>query len=44
MAAEPSDDFREYFTVDRPKASPPLSTTGAAAGILTGHTNTISTR
>lgn len=38
MAAEPSDDFREYFTVDRPKASPPLSTTGAAADIITGHT------
>lgn len=38
MAAERSDDFREYFTVDRPKASPPLSTTGAAADIVAGHT------
>ncbi|MCX4670142.1 metalloprotease [Streptomyces sp. NBC_01381] len=42
MASEPSADFREYFTVDRPKASPPLSTTGSAEAIVGRHT--ISTR
>ncbi|TGB10813.1 metalloprotease [Streptomyces sp. MZ04] len=38
MAAEPSDDFREYFTVDRPEANPPLTTRGAARDIITQHT------
>ncbi|MCJ0873902.1 metalloprotease [Streptomyces sp. AP-93] len=38
MTREKSDDFREYFLEDRPKATPPLSTTGAAKDILRRHT------
>ncbi|GAA1139502.1 hypothetical protein F4556_006929 [Kitasatospora gansuensis] len=38
MTANPSEDFREYFTTDRPTANPPLSTTGTAADILHRHT------
>jgi len=40
MTVNMSEDFREYFTVDRPAASPPLSTTGAAYDIISGHTIT----
>ncbi|WP_455361452.1 metalloprotease [Streptomyces sp. SYSU K21746] len=40
MTQDASDDFREYFSVDRPEASPPLSTTGAAGDIISRHTIT----
>ncbi len=36
MTRDFSQDFREYFTQDRPAAG--LSTSGAAARILGGHT------
>jgi len=38
MTHNPSEDFREYFTVDRPAANPPLATTGTAADIIHRHT------
>lgn len=38
MTEEMSDDFREYFTEDRPKATPPLGTTGTAEDIIARHT------
>jgi len=38
MSREFSQDFKEHFTVDRPNAVPPLSTTGAAKTIIQNHT------
>ncbi|MGW8885648.1 metalloprotease [Streptomyces sp. NPDC055749] len=38
MTREMSDDFREYVTEDRPKASPPLSTGEEVMDILARHT------
>ncbi|MFI1223357.1 MULTISPECIES: metalloprotease [unclassified Streptomyces] len=38
MTREKSDDFREFFMEDRPEATPPLDTTGAARDIINRHT------
>jgi hypothetical protein len=38
MSREFSQDFKEHFTVDRPIAVPPLTTTGAAKTIIQNHT------
>jgi hypothetical protein len=38
MSRESSQDFKEFFTVDRPNAVPALSTTGTAKTILQNHT------
>ncbi len=38
MSREFSQDFREYFLVDRPAATSPLSTTGTARAIIEDHT------
>ena len=38
MSREFSQNFKEYFTVDRPNAVPALSTTGTARTIIENHT------